>query len=142
VSSSKPNKPLPVLKQAAKPAPVVAKNAKPAATGGLVLNKIRTGIHADKARLVIDVSAPSPYTHDLDEAEGLLVISVPKAQWAGSMMGGKVKNPIIKSWSVDKLNNGEGTMIVVELVRGAKVVSNYALGTNGKKSHRIVFDLK
>jgi hypothetical protein len=131
-----------VLNKPARPVAVAAKTSKSVAAGGLALNKIRTGVHADKARLVIDVNGPSTYTHDLDAAEGLLVISVPQARWAGSVKGSKVKNPIIKSWSVDKLNDGDGAMIVVELVRGAKVLSTYALGKNGAKSHRIVFDLK
>ncbi len=107
-----------------------------------MVTKVRTGIHKEKARLVIDMSAPSAYTHEIDEKEGILIVSMPETNWTGALQNAAIKNPLIKSWSVEKRQVGGGTMVVVDLVRGTKILSTFTLGANNSSGARIVFDLK
>ncbi|MCB1556814.1 MAG: hypothetical protein KDJ15_05820 [Alphaproteobacteria bacterium] len=105
------------------------------------IKRLRIGEHPDRTRLVLDLSASSPYRYDLDNSENLLVIELPEAGWNGRTSWQNDKAPLIRSWSVQPMENGKGSRIIAVLKHNASVIDDMAIKANGYQDHRIVIDL-
>jgi hypothetical protein len=119
------------VKQAAMPKPVTG--------GALQVSGIRVGEHPGKTRLVLDVTGPSKFTADVDTAENLMVVELPGAGWGAATNKSFGNSPLLKGYSVQP--SGDGSRLVLELKKPAKLTMKSALPPNEQYGHRIVFDL-
>ncbi len=131
--------------QATEPKPMPEKPATMAPTAvksGPMVKNLRTGLHKDRVRLVLDMSTKTPYTVDLDSSENILVIELPAAGWAGtrSKTYGS-KEPVLASYNVENINNGAGTRIIIPLKRASKVVKSALLPPGVTPNYRMYVDL-
>lgn len=121
----------------APPAPV-----QQTAPGTPVIRGLRLGEHADKTRIVMDVSGPVTYTRDIDNMEKLLVVEMPEASLDG-IRDGTFKSPLVKSWSAQPLETGKGVRIILVLSSEAGVIYDHLLGPSpDNPNHRLIIDLK
>lgn len=130
------------------PAPMVEKKAKWAApakstksaSGRASVNSIRFGQHKDKIRAVLDLTANSNYSIDLDNNEKFLIVELPNTQW-NAAASKNLKLPLIKSYSTQPLENGSGTRLIVSLSKGTTLLKHQKLKASAKSNDRIYFDL-
>lgn len=123
-------------------APPVNKAPAPAAiaSSGPSVVSVRMGSYPDKTRLVLDLSAASKYSYDVDNNERLLIIDLPGAAWTAEMQKSFAGNPLVKGYSAQSANGG--TTVAVELARPAKVTNTAQLAPNATYSaHRIFLDI-
>jgi N-acetylmuramoyl-L-alanine amidase len=114
----------------------------PATPAGLVATGLRLGEHADKTRIVIDVTGSVTYRHDLDNSEKFLVIELDNAGWSG-VTNQVLSSPLVQSWSTQALENGKGTRIILVLSRATDVIYEDLLPPeSGSSNYRLVIDLK
>ena len=124
------------------PAPVLEPITPPAATNGAVTaTGIRVGAHPDRVRLVIDVSADTPFTVDLDNAENLLIIELPQAAWGAPLQEQFSGIPLMKSYKVDSVNN-TGSLVVVQLDKATTILSQSKMPSANGDKQRVVIDLQ
>lgn len=101
---------------------------------------VRVGVYPERTRLVLDVSAESKFTYDLDNNEKLLIIDLPQAGWTAATEQALAENAVIKGYAAKPAPNG-GVTVAVELKKPAKLTMSTALGPNEMYGHRIVFDV-
>ena len=145
-----PARPLSPADQAPPPSPMV--NAKPpepampkamSSYGGApTVKAMRVGQHSDKVRIVVDVSSKANYTLDLDNQENLLIFELPTAQWSAARSQRFSRSPLIQSYSVEPINNGQGSRVVMTLKKATQIVKQQALPPGTNPNYRIYFDLK
>ncbi len=138
------------------PAPQVSApqvNAQPAAapkasapiqstSGAPIVRNLRTGAYSNKTRLVLDMSAKTPYTIDLDNTENILVIELPQAGWAGSRSKSfSAKEKLLASYNVETINNGKGSRIIVPLKKSSQVLKSALLPPGVTPNYRMYIDL-
>ena len=99
---------------------------------------LRIGEHANMTRLVIDLSGAVKYSYDLDNAENLLLIELPGADWTAAQTETLKKSPLVQSWTIQPMENGQGSRLIINLHKAVKVVKDSALSGPA----RIVFDLQ
>lgn len=118
------------------PAPVV--QATPGVTS---VTGLRTGEHGDQTRLVLDVTGPANYRHDLDNNENLMVIELPGTKWSAAQSM-TVKSPIVQSYSVQSTDDG-GSRVILQLKRTASVAYEGVIKPDANNAnYRIVINLK
>jgi len=102
---------------------------------------LRVGEHTDKTRLVLDVSAQTSYSTDLDNMEKLLVVELPEAAWSAPENQEFQGSPVLSSYRVESVNNGQGSLLVLQLKRPATLLFSGKLPATSGKGQRIVIDL-
>jgi len=129
----------PVLQSEAIPTPMTATAPTRSFTGASNVTSLRLGEHADRTRIVLDLTGPvSAYRHDLDNAEGLLIIELPNAGWSGqTSWRASDRSPLIASYSVHEMEGG-GSRVILQLRHNATVISDSAL----TGPDRIMIDLR
>ena len=132
-----------VQKMEPKPESVQNKTMSPSHSGaGAMVKNLRTGRHSNKIRLVLDMSANSPHTVDLDSSENILVIELPDAHWSGSSTKAfGSKEPLLASYSVEKINNGNGSRIVIPLKKSTSILKTDVLPPGHTPNYRMYIDL-
>lgn len=114
----------------------------PASSNGKTVKNLRTGQHSNKVRLVLDMSAKTPYTVDLDSSENILVIELPEAGWSGATSKTfSSKEPLLASYTVEGINNGSGTRIVIPLKKSTSVLKQALLPPGVTPNYRMYVDL-
>ena len=110
---------------------------------GVVAQNLRVGEHAEKVRLVLDTNHRTAFTIDLDNAEKLIIIEMPKARWVGASKKSFPNTKLIESYTIEPLNNGTGTMMIIALNKATKILQEKRLTPDSTSPHhRIYFDLK
>lgn len=112
-----------------------------APTGPVTVERLRLGEHADKTRIVLDVSGPATYRYDIDNGENILVIEIPEAGWSGKLQEQVAKSPVLASWNVFPMEAG-GSRVILQLKKDTSVVYESVIKPNGYDDYRIVIDLK
>lgn len=120
--------------------PVVeeAGGKKPEIAAGPTVQNVRIGEHGDTTRLVLDMKAKASFTHDLDNKEHLLLVEIPDAGWSAAQQGTSSDASLIESWSVQPMENGKGSRLIIRLRRDVVLASAAALA----EPDRIMLDLK
>lgn len=124
--------------------------AKPAAPlpsssagSGPMVKDLRIGQHAGKVRLVMDLNQQASFTTDLDNQENILIIELPDARWnAATQKSFGSKSPLLKSYSVEPINNGNGSRVIISLKRSAQIQKTQALPPGPNPNYRIYMDLQ
>lgn len=129
--------------QATEPKPMPAKaSPAPNTASGPVVKNLRTGIHSNKVRLVLDMSAKTPYTIDLDSSENILIIELPQAGWSGARSKAfGAKEPLLASYNVEAINGGKGTRIIIPLKKSSSVLKSALLPPGTTPNYRMYVDL-
>jgi N-acetylmuramoyl-L-alanine amidase len=119
--------------QNSSPAPAQVKSGKD-------VSAIRLGQHPDKTRIVLDVGSDASFTTDLDNAEKILLVELPKTGWSAPTAQRFTNSPLLAGYTAQSMSGG-GTRLAIELKRPARVLAASALKAEGDKSARIVLDL-
>jgi hypothetical protein len=127
------------------PAPVPAAKApvsKPVApvTDGLRVTDIRFGEHPGKTRIVLDVSAATSFTADLDNNEHILVIEMPDAGWAAALNKIPAAHKLIASYKTQALGD-KGTLLILSLKKDSSLLYKGTMKSADGKGIRIILDL-
>ena len=104
------------------------------------VQKVRIGEHADKTRLVMELNGASAFRYEMDNAKGVLVISLPEAQWDARPDMVFENSKILKAYAAKQSQSG-GALVAIKLNGPSKVLRSEALGLNDKGVHRIFFDI-
>ena len=109
---------------------------------GIVALNLRVGEHADKSRIVFDTNQRTNFSIDLDNDERLIIIELPKARWIDGSSKTFSDSKLLESYSVEPLNDGKGSMIVISLKKTTKILREKRLSPDNENAyHRIYFDL-
>lgn len=123
------------------PQPAAAPKTNNTSSGPVVKN-LRTGIHNDSVRLVLDMSSKTPYTIDLDSSENILVIELPQAGWNGANSKAfGAKEPLLASYNVESMNGGQGTRIVIPMKKATRIIKQAVLPPGSNPNFRMYIDL-
>ncbi|PCK00431.1 MAG: hypothetical protein COA45_01235 [Zetaproteobacteria bacterium] len=118
------------------------KKAPPPSHDGVVALNLRVGEHADKLRIVLDTNHRTNFSIDLDNNEKLIIIELPEARWIDGNNKNFKHSKLLESLSVEPLNNGKGSMIVLSLKKTTQILREKRLSPdNDNAYHRIYFDL-
>ncbi len=118
------------------------KASPPPSHDGVVALNLRVGEHADKSRIVFDTNHRTNFSIDLDNDEKLIIIELPKARWIDGSSKTFKGSKLLESYSIEPLNNGTGTMIVLSLKKTTKILREKRLSPDSENAyHRIYFDL-
>ncbi len=113
----------------------------PIPPGTVLVSGLRVGEHADKIRLVFDVTGKTAYTVDLDNEEKLLIVEFPSARWNGpDHEAFPRKNYLLSSYRAG--TGSSGNMVVVQLKKSSKILSQTMIPALSGDGKRIVIDLK
>lgn len=127
--------PKPVAKQkpAVKPAPA-------AKAEGLKVKTLRFGAQENgKVRIVLDATAAAAMNYDLDNAEGILLIDLPKAGWMAGEPVVPKSSALLKNAHVK--TDESGSHLIIELAGKAKVLATGRLTPSGSYGHRVYLDV-
>lgn len=113
-----------------------------ASGGGSVVKDLRVGEHSDKIRLVMDVSGKAAFTADLDNQENLLIIELPGTGWNAAPQQSFARSPLLQSYSVEPMNNGTGSRVIITLKKSTQILKQQALPPGDNPNYRIYLDLK
>lgn len=131
--------PPPVTPPATQPDPPPA----PVPDGLAAVAGLRFGEHADRTRIVLDVTGQTPYRFDLDNEERLLIVELPEARWNGRESWSGPDAPLVTAYTVQSMDGGTGTRLILQLNRDSRVIEDMALPpAPGGRHNRIVIDLR
>ena len=127
-------------------APPIAHRKKAEASpnyNGVIAKDLRAGEHADKVRIVIDTNERTKFNIDIDNEEKLIIIELPDARWISSKSKIFEDSALLESYSIEPLNDGKGSMIILSLQKSTSIMQENRLSpTSNMPYHRIYFDLK
>lgn len=136
-----PEQPIPTVADKPQPTPQTIAKPQVDTSGSPRVSALRVGQHADKLRLVMDVSKKADFTIDLDNQEGLMIIELPNAQWGTSNERSFGKSPLLSSYSTESINNGQGTRVIFTLKKSTRVLKQQSLPPGSNPFYRIYADL-
>lgn len=138
-----PHKSSPVVnKPSRKPvSQAVVQSAKPMTSGPLRVVGVRLGDATDHTRLVFDTSGPAALTAELDNAEKLLLITLPKTGWDADRTRNFTADKRLEGYQVMS-GTGPDSQIVFTLRAPVTLGTAVALPPGGTRGHRIYIDLK
>lgn len=122
------------VKPAAKPAVEKAAPKTRAVVG------VRLGEHEDKTRLVIDGTALGKIQTDLDNAEKLLIVTVPVSEWRAKTQVSGLGSPLVAGWTVQDGSGGSKTL-AVQLKKPVRLLGTSRIEAEGNRPARYVIDL-
>lgn len=110
--------------------------------GSTTVTGVRVGHHADKVRIVFDVTSKTNFYVDLDNAENILVVELPDANWDVPVTRESFGTlPLVKSYKVDRLGGGAGHIFVLQLKKSTRVLMQTKLPALSGGGQRLVIDL-
>ena len=101
------------------------------------VTNIRTGIHTDKTRIVIDINGDAGHDIDFDKAAGFLTVSLNNSQW-NTNASQNYKLSQLKGYQAK--NSGQGAIIAMS-VANTKSVRTSTIKKTGDKPTRLIIDL-
>lgn len=149
--SPAPSQTSPPQQKTEAPAPVPSATAQTAAAqkeaplaqpvpGQPTVQRVRIGQDGGKTRLVLDMSAGTPYTRNLDSGEKLLLVELPQAAWSAPKAS-PTGEGAIASWSMKPSADGKGSLLVVQLKGAASLGGEGSIPAGRDGVHRLYIDL-
>ncbi len=109
---------------------------------GSIAKNLRAGEHANSLRIVIDTNKVTDFTIDLDNDEKLIIIELANARWIDNKNHVFNNLKLLESYSIEPINNGDGTMIILSLKKSTSIIrKKRLLPDNDTPYQRIYFDL-
>ena len=125
------------IKKGVQQASVKAKSA----TGGpAVVQSVRIGQHPGKVRIVMDLSAQTPYELSHDPKSNSIFVELPYATWSARQSWKGVNSKILNNYKVEKTGSGSRLMLGVE--DGVDIGASGLLKANGDKKDRLYIDIE
>ena len=123
-------------------APVANQTGRDASGGSsATVRGLRIGQHGEKTRIVLDVSASTPFSYNMDVRKNVLVIQLPNARWGAEAKRVFDAHPLLMAY-LAKPNSSGGTFLAIKMKRSAALVFKAKYGASGSNAnHRIVFDV-
>lgn len=107
-----------------------------------VITGFRIGEHPDKVRIVLDTTAKTPFKADLDNAEQLLILEMPQAQWQAPFSNQSFgRRQLVDSMTTESMGQG-GTRAVLQLSNNTTIISQKMFPDLSGSGGRIVIDLR
>lgn len=100
----------------------------------------RLGDNPDRARLVFEGTQSMEYDLELDNGEGLMVITLSNMDWAAVRERALSQTSLVKSYTSVANDNG-GTSVILQLKRPARVEWVQRFEPVAGKPHRLIVDL-
>ena len=101
---------------------------------------LRTGVHPDKIRIVLDVTKQTQYAVDLRADDQMVVIDLPHAAW-NTQSNKSYGGGILESYLVDAKGR-TGASVILKTRKPVKILKDMALPPGGlNQSYRIVLDI-
>lgn len=119
------------------PAPAQSTNT----SGGSNVSALRVGQHSDRLRVVMDLSSKASLMADLDNAENLLILELPDASWSAATQKSFAKSPLIRSYTVESINNGRGSRVIMALKKNTQILKQQDLPPGNNPNYRVYIDL-
>lgn len=98
---------------------------------------IRTGIHYDKTRIVLDINGSTSHTVDFDKSAGIITIELAEAQW-NTIQSKNYQLPQLDGYQAKNLND---RAIMAISVKNTKSVKTSSIKKTGNKPARLIIDL-
>ena len=105
------------------------------------ISDVRIGVHPEKTRVVLDLSANTNATMFTLEQPARLVVDLPNGSWQVPFESGQRNGGAISNVRYGRLNQ-DMARLVLDLAYPVEVVSKEVLGGRENAGTRIVFDLK
>jgi len=100
---------------------------------------IRFGNSDGKSRVVLDLQKMGTYNISLDPTKRFVRVALNGMSWSAKASVTYNNHPLIKSYRA--VPNTQGTSLVIELKRPARLMSNNVLPRSGNSRDRIFFDI-
>lgn len=130
------------------PVPTVKPNIKPVVLGSgrvskqeVFVKNLRSGVHPDKTRIVIEISDVTEYRVTVDALRNVLRVKLANTQWNISKQD-KLKGSALLGTYIARQQKDNSVLLEIRLKDKAKIVGTMVLRPNLSSSHRIVIDLK
>lgn len=101
-------------------APQMASTLVSAPTSGVMVKEFRAGDGSDRTRLVFETNGSVSYDYDLDNSEGLMVLTLSNVQWKALPEKIFGEQALLSSYKAVQNNDGS-TSIIMQLKRPVKV---------------------
>lgn len=118
---------------------MATKKAPPVQNGKASVYDVRIGEHPGKTRIVLDVNAKARFSTDIDNSERIMIVELPDASWGTSSSKNFSRSPHLASYKTESAGNG--TMLIFQLRKAAKITYKDDLPSNSGSGRRIVIDL-
>ena len=105
----------------------------------LTIKSVRTGVHPDKTRIVLDLDKQTQYNAFTLTAPNRLVVDLPTSNIAPNVE--TFKNTIISSVRLGKINETQ-SRLVMDLTNPSYILTAFPIAAQGAKSDRLVIDVK
>ncbi|PZP57415.1 MAG: N-acetylmuramoyl-L-alanine amidase [Micavibrio aeruginosavorus] len=106
----------------------------------LEVNGVRFGTHADKQRIVIELSKPAPFKAYVLENPSRIIVDLPDFSWKVGTIQKPVKSAIA---DIRHGNIGKGqSRIVLQANSGISILSSFILPKDSSQPSRIVIDFR
>lgn len=112
----------------------------PVMDGTAKVTDFRVGQHGDKARLVFETTDKVSYNYDLDNAEGLMIVTLSGARWDYASEQAFANHAFLSSYKAIEGKTGE-TSVIFQLKNPAKVEWVQSLEPVAGKGYRLIMDL-
>ncbi len=119
---------------------VVLKNGV-ASNKRVFVKNLRSGMHPDKTRVVIEMSDVTEYKVTVDDLRNVLRVKLANTQWNISEHD-KVKGSSLLGTYIAKKSGSGDVLLEIRLKEKVKIIGTMVLRPNSSSSHRIVVDLK
>lgn len=130
------------------PVPTVKPNIKPVVLGSgrvskqeVFVKNLRSGVHPDKTRIVIEISDVTEYRVTVDALRNVLRVKLTNTRWNISKQD-KLKGSALLGTYIARQQKDNSVLLEIRLKDKAKIVGTMVLRPNLSSSHRIVIDLK
>ncbi len=104
------------------------------------VDDMRVGVHPDKVRLVMDLSAPTEYEISYDEASKLIYVDMPQTSWRAGEAWEKKVGGIINKYAVEALPTS-GTRLILGVKEGIKLGQSGLLKASAGQKNRLFLDI-
>ena len=115
------------------------KTAPPVQDGKADVYDLRVGEHPGKTRIVLDVNTKTNFQVDIDNGENIMIVELPNASWSAAQSKSFGRSPHIGSYNVEQ--SGNGSLLIFQLKKSAKVVYKDDLKSLTGSGRRIVIDV-
>ncbi len=119
---------------------VVLKNGV-ASNKRVFVKNLRSGMHPDKTRVVIEMSDVTEYKVTVDDLRNVLRVKLANTQWNISEHD-KVKGSSLLGTYIAKKSGSGDVLLEIRLKEKVRIIGTMVLRPNSSSSHRIVVDLK
>jgi hypothetical protein len=108
-------------------------------SGAPAVKQVRFGGKPDRARIVLDMTSATNISYDLDNAEKILVLEIPKTKWDAKTEMAVRSSELVSSYQAENTENG--SRLILQLKQPVKVLRSNTLSPSDGMGNRFYIDL-